>query len=116
MVGSISSRRAGGRRARWLIVIMLVILIVIIVAFTLAQIRPLQTYLVAAHALPVGSVLTNDSVTTRDLAPGSVPGAVLDQDRASIIGQQVVVPFAAGDIITTTHLGSGSGRIAGGVP
>ncbi len=95
---------------------MLVILIVIIVAFTLAQIRPLQTYLVAARALPVGTVLTSDSLTTRELAPGSVPGAVLDQDRASVIGQQVVIPFAAGDIITTTHLGSGSGRIAGGVP
>jgi hypothetical protein len=95
----------------------LVILIVVVVAFGLAQIHPLQTYLVAARSLAAGATLTSDDVTTRDLDPSSVPpSAVLAQASASAYGQQIVIPFAAGDIITSSHLSLNSGRLASGIP
>lgn len=87
------------------------------VAFSLAQIHPVQPYLVAARPLASGATLTSADVTTRNPDPGSVPpGAVLEQGSSSALGQQVVIPFASGDIITTTHLGSASGGIAGDIP
>lgn len=117
MIPSSPGRRTRGRRIRWFIAILLVALIAIIVAFSLAQIHPVQSYLVAARSLASGTTLASDDVTTRDLDPGSVPpGAILEQDRASALGQQIVIPFAAGDIITAAHLGSTSGRIAGNIP
>ena len=54
-----------------MIVICLVLLIVFLVAFSLAQIHPLQTYLVAARSLPAGTILTNDDLQSRDLDPGA---------------------------------------------
>src|SRR5215472_1204917 len=117
MIAPTSGRGARGQRVRWLIVIMLVLLIVILVAFSLAQVHPTQTYLVAAHPLAAGTTLTSNDVQTRDLDPGSVPpAAVLAQNSSTALGQQVVIPFAAGDIITSTHLGNTSGDVAGGVP
>jgi Flp pilus assembly protein CpaB len=117
MIASAPGRRARGRRLRWVIVICLVLLIVFLVAFSLAQIHPVQAYLVAAHSLPAGTILTNDDLQSRDLDPGSVPpSAVLAQDSNTVVGQQVVIPFAAGDIIASSHLGSASGDIAAGIP
>lgn len=117
MIASSPGQRQRGRRVRWLVAIFLVIFIVVLVALTLAQVHPLQTYLVAVRPLAAGTTLTSADVTTRDLDPGSVPpGAVQEQQSAAAFGQQVVIPFAAGDIITTAHLGNTSGRIAGGIP
>lgn len=117
MIVSPSGRRPQAQRLRWIIAILLVFLIVVVVAFGLAQIHPLQSYLVAAHSLAAGTTLTSNSVATRDLDPDSVPpGAVLAQASASAYGQQVVIPFAAGDIITSSHLSNDSGRLAGDLP
>ncbi len=117
MIAPSSGRRSGARRIRWIFAIFLVLLIVGVVALALAQIQPLQTYLVAARSLPAGETLSSADVIARNLDPGSMPaGAVLERDRDSVLGQQVEIPFAAGDIITTSHLGSNSGRTAGGVP
>lgn len=117
MIAPTSGRGARGRRVRWLIVILLVLLIVILVAFSLAQIHPTQTYLVATRTLAAGVTLSSDDVQTRDLDPNSVPpNAVLAQDSSAIFGQQVIIPFAAGDIITSAHLGNASGDVAGSVP
>ncbi len=117
MSTSSPGRRTRGRRIRWFIAIFLVVLIVIIVAFSLAQIHPVQSYLVAAHSINSGETLASDDVTTRDLDPGSVPpGAILEQDSSSALGQLVIIPFATGDIITAAHLGSTSGRIASSIP
>lgn len=117
MVAASTGRRSFRRRFRWVVTICLVLLLACVVAVSLAQLHPTQVYLVAASAIPQGVVLSNDNLTTRSLDPGSVPpGAVLDGDRSSILAQVVIIPFAAGDIITTAHLGQGSGHIAGGVP
>ena len=100
-----------------MIVILLVLLIVVLVAFSLAQIHPTQTYLVAARTIPAGTTLTSNDVQTIDIDPASVPtSAVLAQNSSAVFGQQVIIPFAAGDIITSAHLGNSSGDVAGGVP
>ncbi len=117
MITASSGRRSGAHRIRWIFALFLVLLITLVVTLALAQIHPLQRYLVAARPLTAGEILSSDSVITRELDPGSMPdGAVLDQDRDKVLGQQVVIPFAAGDIITLSHLGTNSGRVAGGVP
>jgi Flp pilus assembly protein CpaB len=117
MIVSSSGRRTQSQRLRLIIALLLVILIVVVVAFGLAQIHPLQSYLVAARPLAAGTILTSDSVVTRDLDPDSMPpGAVLAQAGSSVYGQEVVIPFAAGDIITSSHLSNSSGRVAGDLP
>jgi hypothetical protein len=77
---------------------------------------PTQGFLVAAHALPAGTVIQAGDVMAKQVDPGAVPaGAIAESDQASAMGRLVTESFEPGDYITTAHLANAPGRLASGL-
>jgi hypothetical protein len=74
-------------------------------AFIFAQTQaPATAYLVAARTIPVGTLLAQEDLTTVQLPPGSLPGAIPASELDSVVGRVVSREFAKGDLITGAHL------------
>ena len=64
-----------------------------------------QEVIVAGGDLAVGHVITGEDLSTASYLPGALPEGAL-QGEAALVGQQLRVARAAGDVITAMHLGT----------
>ncbi len=66
---------------------------------------------VAAAALPAGKVLSVEDLAKREMPAAYLPGGTLLVDEiATVIGQQLVIPLAAGDALSMAHLSGHGGQ------
>ncbi len=66
---------------------------------------------VAAAALPAGKVLSVEDLAKREMPAAYLPGGTLPVDEiATVIGQQLVIPLAAGDALSMAHLSGHGGQ------
>ncbi len=66
---------------------------------------------VAAAALPAGKVLSVEDLAKREMPAAYLPGGTLSVDEiATVIGQQLVIPLAAGDALSMAHLSGHGGQ------
>lgn len=66
---------------------------------------------VAAAALPAGKVLSVEDLAKREMPAAYLPGGTLPVDEiATVIGQQLVIPLAAGDALSLAHLSGHGGQ------
>lgn len=66
---------------------------------------------VAAAALPAGKVLSVEDLAKREMPAAYLPGGTLAVDEiATVIGQQLVIPLAAGDALSMAHLSGHGGQ------
>jgi len=66
---------------------------------------------VAAAALPAGKVLSVEDLAKREMPAAYLPGGALPVDEiATVIGQQLVIPLAAGDALSMAHLSGHGGQ------
>lgn len=72
--------------------------------------RP-TSVVVAAAALPAGKVLSVEDLAKREMPAAYLPGGTLLVDEiATVIGQQLVIPLAAGDALSMAHLSGHGGQ------
>ncbi len=66
---------------------------------------------VAAVALPAGKVLKVDDLAKREMPAAFLPGGTLPVDAlGSVLGQQLLIPLAAGDALSMAHLSGHGGQ------
>ncbi len=66
---------------------------------------------VAAVALPAGKVLNVDDLAKREMPAAFLPGGTLPVDAlGSVLGQQLLIPLAAGDALSMAHLSGHGGQ------
>lgn len=66
---------------------------------------------VAAVALPAGKVLNVEDLAKREMPAAFLPGGTLPVDAlGSVLGQQLLIPLAAGDALSMAHLSGHGGQ------
>lgn len=95
-------------------VVILAVVVVTLGLWSWYQISPRQNFLVAAHRLPVGLVITSADMTSVAANPSAVPSGALQQ-APDAIGQTVAETLEPGDFISTAHLSDAPGRVASGL-
>lgn len=91
---------------KFLLIILILVSVGLLTAWwTTRPAASAQEVLVAAGELAVGHVITGEDLSTASYLPGALPNGAF-QNETELLGKQLRVARAAGDVITAMHLGT----------